>query len=86
MNSKVWCSHKPEIYFFIKNAIFWDVALCEFITNRCFVGTCHLHLYKSVSYRLTPFLAQVISSILKMAATHSSKTPIYNKPTWHHIP
>jgi hypothetical protein len=28
----------------MKNAVSWDVASCGFITNRCFGGTCRLHL------------------------------------------
>jgi hypothetical protein len=39
-----------------------------------------------VSYYLTLFLTCVISSTLKMEATCSSETSVYNKPTWHHIP
>jgi hypothetical protein len=35
---------------------------------------------------LLVFLAHVISSTLNMAATHSSETLVYNKPTWHHTP
>jgi hypothetical protein len=27
-----------------KNALFWDVAPCDFIINRRFGGTCRLHL------------------------------------------
>jgi hypothetical protein len=41
---------------------------------------------QSVSNRLTLFLACVISSTLKMEATHSSETSVCNKPTRHHIP
>jgi hypothetical protein len=40
---------------------------------------------QSVSKRLTVFLAQVISSTLKMEATHSSETSVYNKHTRRHI-
>jgi hypothetical protein len=28
----------------MKNALFWDMAKCEFIINRHFGGTHHLHL------------------------------------------
>jgi hypothetical protein len=28
----------------IKNAFFWDVALCRACVNQCFRGTYHLHL------------------------------------------
>jgi hypothetical protein len=54
------------------NAIFWDVAPCGFIVNR--------------RYRLTLFLADVISSALKMEATRTSETSVYYKLTWQHIP
>jgi hypothetical protein len=32
----------------MKNAVFWNVALCGFIMNRRFGGTCRLRLQKSV--------------------------------------
>jgi hypothetical protein len=48
----------------MKNAVFWDVALCGFIMNRRFGET---------------------SRTLKMEATRSSETSVYNKPTRHHI-
>jgi hypothetical protein len=41
---------------------------------------------QSVSYRLTLFLARVISSTLKMEEARSSETSVYNKPTRRHIP
>jgi hypothetical protein len=28
----------------LKNAVFWDVAPCEFIIDRRFAGMCRLHL------------------------------------------
>jgi hypothetical protein len=28
----------------MKNAVFWNVASCAFITNRRFGGACRLHL------------------------------------------
>jgi hypothetical protein len=40
----------------------------------------------SDSYHPTLFLARVISSTLKTEVTRSSETPVYNKPTWSHIP
>jgi hypothetical protein len=40
---------------------------------------------QSVSNRLTLFLVRVISLILKMDATSSSETSVYNKPTRRHI-
>jgi hypothetical protein len=39
-----------------------------------------------VSSRLTLFLARVIYSTLKMEATHSTETTVYNKPTRRHVP
>jgi hypothetical protein len=40
---------------------------------------------QSVSHSLTLFLARFISYILKMEATRSSETSVYNKPTRRHI-
>jgi hypothetical protein len=57
-----------------RNAVFWDLAPCGFIINRCFEGTFRL---QSVSYRLTIFLARVISSTLKMEAKRSSETVFF---------
>jgi hypothetical protein len=62
----------------LKNAVFWDVAPYGFIINCRFEGTCRLHLQGS---SLTVFLARVIFSTLKMEATRSSETLVYNKPT-----
>jgi hypothetical protein len=45
----------------MKNAVFWDVALCRFVINRRFGGMCHLNLQDR---RNMPFLAHVISSTL----------------------
>jgi hypothetical protein len=57
----------------VKNpAIFWDGS--KWASSQ------------SVSYRLTLFLAPVISSTLKMEATRSSETLVSIKPTWRHIP
>jgi hypothetical protein len=39
-----------------------------------------------VNDHLTLFLAHIISSTLKMEATCSSETSVYNKPTRCHIP
>jgi hypothetical protein len=41
---------------------------------------------QSVSYRLTLFLAYIISFTLKMEAMRFSKMSVYNKHTWSHIP
>jgi hypothetical protein len=77
----------------MKNAVFWDVAPYGFNINRRFGGTCRLYFQgrrnntsQSVSNRLTLFLACVISSVLRMEATCSSETSVYNKPTGRHIP
>jgi hypothetical protein len=40
----------------------------------------------TVSSRLTLFFVRVISFTLKLEATHSSETSVYNKPTRCHIP
>jgi hypothetical protein len=42
--------------------------------------------FRRVNNRLTLFLVRVISSTLKMEATLSSETSVYNKPTRRHIP
>jgi hypothetical protein len=73
----------------MKNAAFWDVAPCGSCENPRFGGTCHLHLQGGrtdccllyVSSRLTLSLTRVISSTLKMEASLSSETSVYNKPT-----
>jgi hypothetical protein len=74
-----------------KNSVSWDVAPCGFIINRRFGGTCRLHIQDrrntaSVSNRLTLFLSRVILSTLKMEATCSSETSVYNKPIRRHNP
>jgi hypothetical protein len=33
----------------MRNVVFWDVAQCEFITNRCFGGTYRLHLQRRIN-------------------------------------
>jgi hypothetical protein len=38
-----------------------------------------------VTNRLKSFLLRAISSTLKMEATHSSETSVYNKPSRRHI-
>jgi hypothetical protein len=81
----------------MKNAVFRDVAPCGFIINRSFGGMCRLHLQGrrnnaseekcyTVTNRLTRFLARVIYTSLKMEATCSSETSVYNRPTRRHIP
>jgi hypothetical protein len=81
----------------MKNAVFSEVAPGGFMINRRFRGMCRLHLQGRRKkrewgkvlhgnyYHLTLFLARVISSTLKMEATCSSETSVYNKPTWHRI-
>jgi hypothetical protein len=80
----------------VKNAVFWDMEPCGLIINR-FGGTCRLHLQgrrnnareesvgRLITCCLTLFLSRVISSTLKMEATRSSETSVYNKPTRCHI-
>jgi hypothetical protein len=58
-----------------RNAVFWNVVLYVFIKNRHFGKTRRLHL-QPVTYRLTLFLARVVSFTLKMKATCSSETSI----------
>jgi hypothetical protein len=62
---------------------------CGFTIDRRFGGTCRFHIQgrrNNSSDRLTIFLARVISSTLKMEATRSTETSVYNKPTRRHIP
>jgi hypothetical protein len=40
---------------------------------------------QSVSHRIALFLSRFISSTLKLEATRSSETSVYNKPTRSHI-
>jgi hypothetical protein len=73
----------------MKNAVFWDEAPCGFIINRRFGGTCRLHPQgrrnnvseeKSFSNCPTLVFALVISSTLKMEATHFSETSVIISP------
>jgi hypothetical protein len=60
------------------------------IINRRFGGICRLRpqgTRNTASNRFTLFLARAIFSTLKMEATYSSETSVYNKPTTRrHIP
>jgi hypothetical protein len=58
-----------------------DTFVCSYQTKRTDMWT-----RQSVSSRLKVFLASAISSTLKMRATLSSETSVYNKPTRCHIP
>jgi hypothetical protein len=79
-----------------KNSVFWDVSPYGFIRNdvseervgSIFRAELTTLATKSqlVSNRLTLFLVRVICSTLKMEATRSSETSVYNKPTRRHIP
>jgi hypothetical protein len=63
----------------LRLAAFWDVAPCGFIINQPFGRTCRQvppKCSQSASYHLMPFLDRVISSTLKMEATHSSEMSI----------
>jgi hypothetical protein len=67
------------------------LAPCGFIINRRFGGMCHLNFQgrrnnADEELRLTLFLPRAISSTVMIEATRSSETPVYNKPTLHHIP
>jgi hypothetical protein len=68
----------------VMNAVFWDVASCGFVINRRFGGTCQLYLHHS--NRLTLVLVRVMYYSLKMEATRSFGTSVYNKPTILVIP
>jgi hypothetical protein len=80
----------------MKNAVFWDVALCRSCVNRLFIGAYRLHLHgrkirergTSVS-RLKPptpaggSLADF--STLTREAIRSSETSVHTRSTRHHI-
>jgi hypothetical protein len=35
----------------LKNAVFWDVAMCRYFVNRRFGGTYRLHLQRIINQR-----------------------------------
>jgi hypothetical protein len=85
----------------MKNAVFWNVALCRSCVNRRFGGTYRPHFQgrktrerrTSVSkWQQTPAhtvssLADIyFSSTLKMEVIRSSETSVDTIPTWRHIP
>jgi hypothetical protein len=65
----------------MKNAVFWDMALCGFIINQRLEGTCPLYLQGTRNKA-----SEENCSTLKMEATRSSEMLDYNKPTRGHIP
>jgi hypothetical protein len=75
----------------VKDAVFWDVAPCGFIIVRRLGGTCRLNLQgrrnnagEEKSRWWLPDSLLVTLSPLRMEATRSSETSVYNKPTQHH--
>jgi hypothetical protein len=58
----------------MKNAVFWDVALCGSCLNRRFGGTCRLHLQGGKN--------QLVTAL----ATRSSESSLIRRPTRRHIP
>jgi hypothetical protein len=77
----------------MKNAVFWDVAPCVLqidVSEECVAS---IYRVEEIRERrkvclLPPntFPRSRISFTLKMEATHSSETSVYNKPTRRQIP
>jgi hypothetical protein len=65
----------------MKSIIFWDMTLCSLLSvSRRFGGTYHLHL-------ACWFIAELITSTLKMEAICSSKMSVdTQQATQRHIP
>jgi hypothetical protein len=60
----------------MKNAVFWDVALCRSGVNQCFGGT-----YRRLQPPAHAGFSHVDFSTLKMKAIHSSKTSVHTRST-----
>jgi hypothetical protein len=65
----------------VKNAVFWDLAPCVY-----YKPTFRKNVKPPYSTVLTLFFARVISSTLKIEATHSFETSVYNKPARRQFP
>jgi hypothetical protein len=78
----------------MKNAVFWDVALCGSCKNRHFGGTQHLQHQGTVFlrgvHRLLVTAKKVPSSpifaTLMMHALHSTEKLVLTIATWSNIP
>jgi hypothetical protein len=68
--------HRPRVFV---NRVLWRIFGTQSIIARG-------GRWKPPSNRLTLFLTRVISSTLKMEATPSSETTVYNKSTRCHVP
>jgi hypothetical protein len=65
----------------MKNAVFWDVALCRSCVNRRFRGTYHrLQPPAHAGFSLADF------STLKMEAIRSYEKSVHIRSTRRHIP
>jgi hypothetical protein len=64
----------------MKNAVFWDVALCRSCElNRCFGGTCRLHLQgRKIRERGT--------SVSRWLQSASETSVQFTRSAWRHIP
>jgi hypothetical protein len=74
---------EENIYTFLKNAVFWDVAPCSFCVNRRFWGTYCLHFQgRKIRERGTS-----VSSWLQteLQAICSSETSVHGRTTRRHI-
>jgi hypothetical protein len=89
----------PQMNMFLKNAVFWDVALCRSCVNRRFGETYHLHLQGRKIRELSVFDRSVSPqppahagssladfSTLKMQVIRSSETSVHTRTTQCHIP
>jgi hypothetical protein len=63
----------------MKNAIFWDVTLCDSCKNRRFGGTCRLHHQGDKNLRAGILVTMV------MEAIRSSETPVLTRAMRRHI-
>jgi hypothetical protein len=71
----------------LKNAVFWDVALCRSCVNRRFGGSYRLHLQCRNNPPTRNQLEQVTADCsLKMEAIRSSETSVHTRSTQRHIP
>jgi hypothetical protein len=74
--------HVVLVYTDVSEKCVASIFMVEEITRR----KKKVRLTVTVSYRLTLFLARVISSTLNMLAMCSSETSVYNTRTRRHIP
>jgi hypothetical protein len=85
--SSVPSSQTPSVYTYVgfevftamtmKNAVFWDVAPCRSCVNRCFGGTCRLHLQGiKIRERGTSVSRWLADCYMYIKAISSSRAPI----------